>query len=267
MEPIYNQLSEEYSKLYLKNILQFQNQSKKYTSDNNWFVDFYPSFGTRPDEYPEFLIYGQAPNGWGTGFNVNDQIEPDKISKSIEYSNSYYVKENHCPLDWVNVQWSDSTYNKHCKDESLRGYYPDNYRTSRSFFWNVVYKLICDFYSLDKNGWDWARKLVWSNLYKLAPGRSNPDIYERDLQQSVSGELVKMEIEEITPKYCIVLTGSDWWKPFRKILKPQIFQTENLPSHIESHEQYNQTEIIVTERPRVGNSDEFVKQILEVIKK
>lgn len=36
-------------------------------------LDFYPSFGIK-NERTDFIIYGQAVNGWGSGFNIDEEI-------------------------------------------------------------------------------------------------------------------------------------------------------------------------------------------------
>ena len=98
------------------------------------------------------------------------------------------------------------------------------------------------------------------------------DVYKRqDLecsnQEKYSIQLVKKEIEEINPEYCIVLTNTAWWLPFHKELNATKIACENLPSEILFFEQYNNTKIIVTTRPYPGGSGEgHVKQILQLIR-
>jgi hypothetical protein len=111
------------------------------------------------------------------------------------------------------------------------------------------------------------KKIAWSNLYKIAPEDANPNGYERIRQLPLSSDLIKKEIEEINPKYCIVITGSQWWQHFHELINPQVIESDGLPSEIVNYERYNQTDIIVTNRPRFGNSDLFAQQILKLIKK
>lgn len=265
MTNVYNKFSEKYDLLYFKNITQFQTNMSKQNDDDNEFVDFYPSFGIKRSEKTDLLIFGQAVNGWGSGFSTQEELSFDKIQSSIYASNSFLEEKNHSPLDWVNVQWSNSVYNSYCEDECIRNFYNNKYRTCRSFFWNVTYKLVSDYYGLNRHSRDWAKKLVWSNLYKIAPDGRNPNSNERNLQQEISSELVMLEIEELNPKYCIVLTNQNWWQPFQNFLKPTSFEDINLPSEIVCYEKYKQTQIIVTNRPWCGNSEKFAQQILQLI--
>jgi hypothetical protein len=263
----YNKFSNAYDSLYIKNLIEFQIEYSKNNKDK-YFIDFYPSFGINNDRKTEFLIYGQAVNGWSSGFTISNKIDESKICSSIFASNKYLLEKNHNPLDWVNALWSNRIYNENSNDENFKSFYngTGTYRAFRSFFWNLNKKLLCQYYNLDKASWDWTKKLVWSNLYKIAPEDSNPNLMERQIQEKISIELVKKEIEELNPKYCIVLTNLNWWLPFQKGLKSQIIDTNKLSNEIVSVEKYKNTLIIVTHRPLFGNSQNYVDQILEIIR-
>ena len=167
---IYNELSKTYNDLYLKNIRSFQENCEGKTQVDENYVDFYPSFGFPKDgKKGEFLIYGQATNGWASGFKTRDLIDDkDKLAQSIGESNEISSEQDHNPLDWVNVFWSKSTYKEHTQNDVARDFYNRNnlqnpdFLTHRSFFWNVTYKLIN---GPDKNSWDWSKQMVWSNLW------------------------------------------------------------------------------------------------------
>lgn len=266
MKKYYNKLSKEYDSLYIQNILDFQRKIREISTENDYFVDFYPSFGIRDNEKSDFLVYGQAVNGWSSGFFLQDNIDNEKLNESIISSNSYLATEKHTPIDWVNIQRTDSQYNEYCNKKDIADFYQGKYRTYRSFFWNVTYKLICDYYNIDRCSFDWSRKLVYSNLYKIAPDGENPNKFCRSLQQPLSAELIKQEIKELKPKFCIVITNLGWWLPFQEILQTQIIDFDKSLNEIVSVENYDNTKIIVTNRPPFGNSNKFVQQILKLIK-
>ncbi|MBS1753449.1 MAG: hypothetical protein JST34_05315 [Bacteroidetes bacterium] len=263
---VIDSLSFDYDELFIKNVEEFKKKANK----NKKYAIFYPSFGIPKDDKPEFLIYGQAVKGWDPVFNSSLKLNKKQLlKKAIDNSNKYYKGKNHTPLDWVNVYWGESYYRKFVTTEADKKFYPPMpYSTFRSFFWNVTYKLICRYYDLDKNSWDWSRKLVWSNLYKIAPAEGkNPNEEECSWQKKISIELIKNEIEEIKPKFCIVLTNDSWWKPFRDKLKTEVLTHSKLKKGIiQSIELYNGTKIIVTTRPYSGNSANHVNEILELIK-
>jgi len=264
MDKTYNSLSADYNDLFSQNILEF----KKLTAKNRKYAVFYPSFGTRKNERVEFLIYGQAIKGWQPAFNSSEKINHEVlVKKAIAYSNEYYSKNAHSPLDWVNIYWTRTSYRRLTKEEKL--FYPRlPHSIFRSFFWNVSYKLIDKYYNYDDESWDWSKKIVWSNLYKIAPAeRINPSNQERIWQEALSTRLIKQEIDEIKPKFCIVLTNDSWWKPFRTALKSEaIMPSRKGNDIIESIENYKGTKIIVTKRPFIGNSDKHVNEILKLIK-
>lgn len=249
-------LSDSYNKIFISEIERFNNKLSREQSV------FYPSIGTKQVNDVDFLIYGQAVKQW---FPLTDDYKQnDFIKKAIEYSNAHF--EEHSPLDWVNVYWSKSTYKEFATTEERRKFYePVNYMCCRSFFWNVVYKLINKYYGFDENSWDWSKKLVWSNLYKIAPAEGlNPNADEIAIQKQSSIKLVTQELEEIKPKYCIILTNYSWWEPFAAELGTTKIDTQK-NGIIESVEQYNNTKIIITTRPFAGSSNMHVEKIIEQI--
>lgn len=263
--PIYNQFSQDYNALFEDVIsdfsLHFSNQhyGKEYCA-------FYPSFGTKPNEKCEFIIYGQAVNGWPSKFNLGEEINTSNIEDYIIKSNSYLNSKNHSPLDWVNIQWCKSVFEQHLQDENISDfyYYENLYFACNSFFWNVCYKLISDFYGFDRGTFQWSKKMIWSNLYKIALPKENPTKIEKAFQIEKSVALFKKEIEEINPKYCVLLTNQPWFDEFNKILKlDNIFPNPN--DTILSMYHLNDTSIIVTSRPFFGNGEKHVTEILNIL--
>ena len=232
-----------------------------------WFVDFYPSFGITSGERCDLLFYGQALNGWSEGFDVDKKIHSRKIEQSIIASNRYFKKNNHTPLDWVNVRWTNSIFDSITKDPDAKEFYSNGtrYRTFRSFFWNVVYKLTSDFHGFNRESWDWSKKVVWSNLYKIAEDGKNPTPFQKETQIHFTAELIKREIEELNPKYCIVLSNYHWWDAFHHYLKTKSESFNRSLSSIEGVERFKETKIIITSRPRLGNSNNHVSQILQLL--
>ncbi|MGC4232098.1 MAG: hypothetical protein QM594_03745 [Niabella sp.] len=112
--------------------------------------------------------------------------------------------------------------------------------------------------------------MVWSNLYKIAPAEGrNPNNEECKWQLKFSAALVRKELDEIKPKFCIVLTNNTWWKYFCENLKTKILQQYSKQNDgiIESVEKYGETQIIVTKRPFLGGkSDEYVNETLKIVK-
>lgn len=263
----YNYLSEEYNTLYLENLKEFQKNATDLGNDETNFIHFYPSFGTKKNEPTDFLVYGQATNGWSSFFDSDKEVDFNNVIKGIIASNRFLESKNFTPIDLVNAKWSNAIYNKLCnEDNSISQFFGENkYRFHRSFFWNVIYKLVSDYYSFDRESWDWSKKIVWSNLYKIAPDGQNPNHIEKHSQLKKSAELILQEIKEVNPKFCIVLTNINWWKPFQELLKTEVFNIDT-PEIIQSVERLHNTTIIVTDRPFIGSSEKYANEILKIIK-
>lgn len=270
MSERYNEFSKEYNDLFEKNINEFIKciqSKKKYASET--YCMFYPSFGIKREEKCTFLFCGQAVNGWDAKFVLTDKKKTisEKVDRSKAFSNEYCAKAKHNPLDWVNVYWNNYSYQSFVnKTEDKRFYEAIDYKVYRSFFWNVIYKLVSDYFSYDRNSFKWSGQAVWSNLYKITGNKRNPDDDEKEAQKSLSIELVKKELEELKPRFCIVLTNNSWWQPFAEGLQTMKAET-NSSGIIQSIEEFNGTKIIVTSRPATGNSNNHVEEILKVIGK
>jgi hypothetical protein len=247
---VYNELSKQYDSLFLSNLQRFIDGIKNTDYFLKDYVTFYPSFGVIKDKPVEF---------------INDVI----IAK--QFSNKYPDNSNFTPLDWVNVNWSSSEFGYYLKNhidvaQFFRNENTNNsYKAYRSFFWNTVYKTVSDYYQLQRGSIDWSKKIVWSNLYKIAPDGANPNEFEKEIQLDLGFKLFESELSELQPKYCVLLTNESWWLPFQKKLDTIVHK---IPSHlnlITNFETLNNTKIIVTTRPRFGNGEEHTKQILEII--
>lgn len=262
MEKNYNKLSTEYDSLLQNGINDFLSH---YQQSESKFCVFYPSFGIKPNQKCDFIIYGQALNGWNSEVSPKEQITNQKMQEIILKFNGFLESENHTPLDWVNVQWDKSTFEEFIKNETISEYYYyDNpYFVYRSFFWNVVYKLITEYYNLGYPNSVWAKHMVWSNLYKISYPKRNPDAFQKQLQLENAVELFKKEIEELNPKYCILITNQQWFDDFNKILKLENELNNNQNNIVTSKYSYLNTKIIVTTRPFQGNSDNHVKEIIK----
>lgn len=256
----YNRLSADYNQLYMENITAFQSAMDMMCYEGTKYIDFYPSFGVEKNEAVDFLVYGQAVNGWSSSFTSNEVITKEKVERSIEASNQMPEGIADCPLDWVNVMWSNESYQKIIGNKELEELYTGNYRANTSFFWNVVYKTVNKYYDYPSDSFSWAKKVVWSNLYKIAPDKANPTDAQQLAQMPGAAMLVLKELEEIKPRFCLVLTGESWWKPFRKHLGSSVKQRFK-ESELVSLEQVGRTTVIVTDRRRTGDSEKYSKKI------
>jgi hypothetical protein len=243
----YSQLSDEYIGLFRNNLQSFCSNileiGKSDLMDKQYSL-FFPSFGTK--DKVQFIIYGQATNGWIPNFMVNN-IKDSLVQEAVEYSNTYNPGEKN-PLDWVNTMWGGDT------------------NLARSFFWNVTYKLINKFNAFDNDSHEWCTKTMWSNLMKISPSKgSNPNNDEWNAQLEGSRLLLQKELEEIQPEFAIFLTNWNWVSDlFRHDDRFEINEHHS-GEFIHGQGYYNKTRLIVAKRTFVGSNERCVKDIIEIL--
>lgn len=139
------------------------------------------------------MFVGRAVNGWGTEFklkNIDSNLLLDNLFSSLP--------NNNCPLKWVESSWGIT----------------DKYNPNKSAFWRVVKQISENINGLDCSH-HWSSKVIWSNLYKIAPNEGgNPSDGLCNAQFNACNELLEAEIREFKPKYIVFLTGYNWFDGF-----------------------------------------------------
>ncbi|WP_428661754.1 hypothetical protein [Runella sp.] len=235
-------MNDSYRSLFKKNLIAFANNNpnkeKEYTA-------FYPIVGKNYNLNNHLLVIGQAVNGWlSSGFKVTD--DETALDAHIELSlQESQAEGEECALNWVNTNWVSS------------GLY-------RSFFWNVIYKLVKQKYSqTDEN---WNEVIAWSNLMKIAPQQGwNPDDEEINAQEYAAA-LFMEELSQLKPKNVILFTNLETWA--KPIFEKAGIAYETHPSgFIQATATYGNSRIIVTQRTRMGMNhqnciDELMKEMV-----
>ena len=89
----------------------------------------------------------------------------------------------------------------------------NGYNTRKSAFWRLIKEVAITYYPDE-----WYSNIAWTNLYKIAPWNGgNPGSRLQNVQRTYCFELLRKEIELLSPKYVIMLT-SDWEQPFLNYL-------------------------------------------------
>jgi len=153
--------------------------------------------------------------------------------------------------------------------------YDDNnkYRYANSSFHRLMRKLVSEFTGDEQ---DWQKKLVWSNLFKIAPKNGgNPSLLMIRDEIPLYIELLKNEIRINKPDLVIFATNLNFFDPykknkkyasFRELVKEEDVKSESLKyiclagTFIENPD----VKIIVSTRPEYRPVDIIVKQIREV---
>lgn len=86
------------------------------------------------------------------------------------------------------------------------------YNINRSAFWRVCRSTAKSLFPEMQN--HWGQWLIYSDLYKVALPKSNPDSALIQLQQAECIDILQEEIQRWRPRYILFLTGRAWVKPF-----------------------------------------------------
>jgi hypothetical protein len=242
--------SEQYNKLFVENYTAFAENIEK--SNNRALIDkeyclFFPSCGSKEISDIQFMIYGQAMNGWKPKFKVSqlrDSLFEEAVVESNTTDNGQY-----CPLDWINKNWSSS-------------------KLYRKFFFNVMYKLINRYNDKGIDDGNWCKNVIWSNLMKISPAAGgNPYGEEWSCQFDGAKKLFTKEIEEINPKFVVLLTNWDWAEDFITANPDFKVFEKHQGEFIQADGMYQDTtRIIVTRRQHFGNNEQCVNEIIRLIK-
>lgn len=194
------------------------------------------------------MVVGRAVNDWGNIFQLED-IQSDSLLEEL-----FPGSPGHdCPLEWVESSWGSS----------------EGYNTKRSAFWRVANKISQSVNQLEDNEL-WASKIVWSNLYKVAPsGGGNPNDSLCDLQFNACNDLLKIEVEEFRPKYIVFLTGQDWFNGFlsENISLNSITDTKWVDAQGILELNGSVSKFVVAQHPQGKPESELLKEIVNALAK
>lgn len=194
-----NYLIEEYTNMIKeidKSNIRIKKDTKKKLS-----MQFY-SKGINFDG--NLMVVGRAVNGWDKehGWNHGEFAS----SSPMKLVTEAYEKSLVDPLQWVINSWG------HNKDVNGK-----LYNTARSSFWQLSRRVLKNILPEDEwNDDTWSTKLIWSNLYKIAPTEGgNPNNTLCKYQLEYCKRILRHEISINKPKYIIFVTGYNWFKDFK----------------------------------------------------
>ena len=225
-------ITKKYNKEFLTMLTNFEkiigDKGKKYCIH-------VPHIGEKYFKTKELLLIGRAHNG----IDLSDE-------------EAIFVPEKHNSKNVFNHE-IDDTSTSWLKD----------YKITSCFF------RICKKYLL-KKGYDksdWADNFVWSNIMKISPAKGgNPTDKEWKIQLEGCKKLFKQEIDYFSPKLVLMLTDFNWAYDFIKSLEINPDKTEITNRHkfIKGKYFYNDSTILVFERPEGKEEEKFVKKIIEM---
>ena len=157
-------------------------------------VPFWPLRGVAYDG--GLLAIGRSVNGWIEDWTPRQLRDPAVRRSAVERMRSDAESMVGCRMRWVTDLWDAK----------------EGYNTHRSAFWRVLRRLVTQ----DPGPGDdrWSSRLVWTNLYKVAPAAGwNPGADLQRAQRRAANELLRREVEEFAPRRVLALTGG-WIGPF-----------------------------------------------------
>ena len=186
------------------------------------------------------LFIGKAVNGWVT----NDK----NVDNLFDKNNSDRIFERNDQMEWVN-NLSGNT---------------QGYNTRKSAFWRLIKKVTNAYYP-EK----WYSHIAWSNLYKIAPWEGgNPNSKLQKQQKEYCFDLLKAEINLLSPKYVIMLTSGWEWSFIEEMKKGKEFRTiakKKWGKYKTSLIEINKVKYIISHHPQGKNEWEHKNAITELI--
>lgn len=184
----------ELEKIYsnaTKQLISSISQSKK--SKLNDIYPFVAQIGKNFDNSKfKILFVGKATNGWLLNVSCSaTEQEIDSIYEKVAFNMQCKDRLLHREdeMQWVeNLEGNNKGYN-----------------TKRSQFWSVIKKVSETLEGAE----NWSSKIAWTNLYKFAPYKGNPNEELKRYQKENCWRILDEEINIFKPN-CVAFLTSGW---------------------------------------------------------
>jgi hypothetical protein len=190
------------------------------------------------------VIIGRSPNGWmAHDDDVNELFNTDNEEGAFRRSDQ---------MAWIN-------------EESMND---GQYRLSSSPFFRTLKAVANSLYA------DGVESIAWDDLYKIAPwegGNPSDDLCEAIFDDCV--EILKADIEFLSPKNVVMLTGANWANDFVKSIcggelpePTRVIEWDSDYGYKAYLYSFNSINYIVSEHPQRKKEQAHVEAILELMK-
>jgi len=154
-------------------------------------VPFWPLCGA--SYAGDLLVVGRSVNGWVADRTAGQLRTQEGRRKVLGWLRRDAEPAHGDRMAWVIDLWGATA----------------GYNTRRSAFWRVLADLTSGL-----GDRQWPGRLVWTNLYKVAPAAGwNPGSDLQRAQRARAAELLRIELDAFRPRRVLALTG-DWISPF-----------------------------------------------------
>ena len=203
----------------------------------------HPMWGDNYKPGRGIMLVGRATNGWVSGWDIPTGVQD--ASGIVREARDHAQRDR---MEWVMAWWAERFPTGVTGDKL--------YPIRRSAFWQVACCLAYE--PIETAVGNWATRLAWSNLYKIAPCKGgNPTRREIDSQQPDSIDLIRMELDLLRPRAVVMMVGAHWLEPFEKDLNVRPCKG----TFVIATGQYGDSTIIVTVRPEGKPRTAFVDEV------
>lgn len=146
------------------------------------------------------MVVGRAVNGWSNCW-LADDLHGEYIDTLVDAAlRDSTPTSDHDPMSWITDQWGSR----------------ERYNSRRSAFWRTVRRVALGFSDRQESDErQWASRLTWTNLYKVAPaGGGNPRHRLQDAQRRACIQTLEAEVRLWNPSHLLFLTGRSWCERF-----------------------------------------------------
>ncbi len=138
------------------------------------------------------MIFGRAVNGWLDPITLDSIATPANRELVIEALLKEFCDEK-CPMSWIEK--------------------PQKWNWKRSAFTRLMHQLTVKL--LPESDAPWHSRIIWSNLYKVAPyDGGNPSNRLCSAQEQACLRYFAKELEIWRPRRVVLVTGWNWAQPF-----------------------------------------------------
>lgn len=231
-----------------------------------------------------FMLVGRAVNGWDEYREEADETMTKEIFINSSIANLQNAAQTLIHgkdrFEWIDTESKASPCNK-AREGIDRGTVKGEYVLSKAQIWSYT-KEIWDKLFGQKSLWTdrWFEKIVWTNLYKVAPHEGgNPGGKLQKIQIEACKELLKEEIEHFRPTHIFMATAYEgWFEQFADLFTCVKRCGTNIYSGAGKNDEYveaiaeypysdgSMAKVVVACRPEGRAKEKYVEQVVEYFK-
>jgi hypothetical protein len=240
------ELSQKYSDTYEHLLNQIANEPKFKKVDIS-LTGFWPMTGKQYQESGGLMLVGRATNGWTNGWKQQNVCDVSGRKQTIN------TIHNNSAGGFTWMKGSDG----------------EGYNINRSAFFRVTRSIQAYLLGIqaDAEVQQWTKNLCWTNLMKIAPEKGwNPPSWLHVSQITHCKELFDLEIAELCPARVLVLSGKEWFEPFRKSLDLNLGSVSSDWKYVTGFARKASTAWIVAKHPMCKPEGPFVSEIISALR-